>query len=48
MGGRGQSEVRNSFSQMNTIKDTFIQHGLNSNLKGVRRQAEEGTENYDF
>lgn len=48
MGGRGSGGMRNSLSQMNTIKDTFIQHGLDSNLKGVRRQAEEGTGNYAF
>lgn len=45
MGSIGSS---NSFSQMNKMKDTFIQKGLNSNLKGVRRQAKEGTGNYTF
>lgn len=53
--GKGQyvfdtkkSAVDKSTELSERIKNEFIQKGLNSNISGIRKKAEEGTGNYKF
>ena len=59
MGGRGASSGAKSGAKMSggtnaelalseKIKNEFINKGLNSNIAGIRKKAEEGTGNYAF
>ena len=50
MGGRGSSIGLNKsdISRSESIKREFLNAGLNSNISGIRKKAEEGTGNYDF
>lgn len=54
MGGRGASSgaakggARTNYSLSESIKNEFINKGLNSNIAGIRKKAEEGTGNYAF
>ena len=43
-GGGGGGET----SQSKTIYNSMLQQGLNSNIKGIRTKAENGTGNYSF
>lgn len=47
MGGRGSSGD-NPIKKSIRIKNKMIEKGLNSKLKGVQRQAREGTGNYSY
>lgn len=47
-GGTKTSNVSGEISQSRKIYSAFIAQGLNSNIKGVRTKAEEGTGNYSF
>jgi len=52
MGGRGGiSEIgahKSDISRSESIKREFLNAGLNSNISGIRKKAEDGTGNYDF
>lgn len=52
MGGRGgTSEIgahKSDIIRSESIKREFLNAGLNSNISGIRKKAEEGTGNYDF
>ena len=52
MGGRGgTSEIgayKSDIIRSESIKSEFLNAGLNSNISGIRKKAEEGTGNYDF
>lgn len=52
MGGRGSSSGRaggtGGIATSNRIKNEFLQNGLNSKFKGVRRDAENGTGSYTY
>ena len=47
-GGGGSSNVNGEISQSRTIYNSMLSQGLNSNIKGIRTKAEEGTGNYSF
>ena len=47
-GNRGGSKASAEISQSKKIYSTFLTQGLNSNIKGIRTKAEEGTGNYSF
>lgn len=46
--GRGSSKASGGNAKSNAIRDEFIQAGLQSRLKGVQRDAREGTGNYQY
>ena len=52
MGGRGGASGiglnKSDISRSESIKREFLNAGLNSNISGIRKKAEEGTGNYDF
>lgn len=54
MGGRGSSSRSGSggggggIAQSKNIYNSMLQQGLNSNIKGIRTKAENGTGNYSF
>lgn len=53
MGSRGGASGKSSgggrgISQSQEIYNQFLQAGLNSNIKGIRAKAEQGTGNYSF
>ena len=54
MGGRGSSSGMSGgggsggIAQSKAIYSQLLQQGLNSNIKGIRAKAEEGTGNYSF
>ena len=50
MGSRGAGSGRNAaeITLSKSIRDQFIQSGLNSNIAGIRKKAAEGTGNYSY
>ena len=51
MGGRGGSSGSKGgggIAQSKNIYNSMLQQGLNSNIKGIRTKAENGTGNYSF
>lgn len=48
IGGGGSSNANGEISQSRTIYNTMLTQGLNSNIKGIRTKAEQGTGNYSF
>lgn len=48
IGGGSSSNVNGEISQSRTIYNAMLTQGLNSNIKGIRTKAEQGTGNYSF
>lgn len=48
MGGGSSSNANGEISQSRTIYNAMLTQGLNSNIKGIRTKAEQGTGNYSF
>ena len=53
MGGRGSASgakggARTNYSLSESIKNEFINQGLNSKFAAIRKKAEEGTDNYSY
>ena len=48
IGGGSSSNANGEISQSRTIYNAMLTQGLNSNIKGIRTKAEQGTGNYSF
>lgn len=47
-GTKGRNAGTAEIAQSETIYNTMLKQGLNSNIKGIRTKAEQGTGNYSF